>query len=370
MPHAGGTSQVVYHICSALLERGGTAVAWCANEAGRHVELPGVEFIPVTERHAATRLTGAYYPVWGPFSLLKLLRAVSRCDIVHVHYPNLFGGACALLFAMALGKRRVATIHSPPFTDTTGMSTFRAALRRANVRLSSWLLRRCDAVTAVSILISETAQALLHSRCITIPNGVDIDVFAPIDPSERAAVRERLRLPNARTLLLFVGRFSAQKGLDAIRGLATVRPEWRWVMVGNRIGAVDIDPRSWNLPNVIVREAVCDRRELARYYQSADACICLSQQKTEGLSLVLLEALACGIPPVTTNGNGYEDHLDGRLLSTVDDPSDTEECIAAIEKACAMDAGKFREEASPTMKEFDWKRRVVAYLEIYDGLMA
>jgi glycosyltransferase involved in cell wall biosynthesis len=110
---------------------------------------------------------------------------------------------------------------------------------------------------------------------------------------EAAALRRELALPLDGVLALFVGRFIEKKGLRLLRELATAQSSVHFVFVGSG----PIDPRAWNLPNVVVRAAV-PQPSLRRYYQASDVLILPAVG--EGFPLVVQEACCCGVPPVVS----------------------------------------------------------------------
>jgi glycosyltransferase involved in cell wall biosynthesis len=116
----------------------------------------------------------------------------------------------------------------------------------------------------------------------TIPNGVDINIFAPRD-KDRA--RDRLGLPRDRRYALFVGRMEHGKGSDLVVD-AAARGGYELLVAGSTgtAGARHL--------GILAPEALADA------YAASD-CV-LFPSRYEACSLVVLEALACGRPLVTT----------------------------------------------------------------------
>lgn len=156
-------------------------------------------------------------------------------------------------------------------------------------------LRRAAAVIATTEALRARA-ARVARQVHLIPNGVDTQRFAP--PREARAVRRPARI-------LYVGRFSPEKNLEALVTAAATLRRWlpvRLVLVGAgplqaylreraRAAGVEIE-----LPGVVPQE------RLAPFYQAADAFVLASF--TEGHPKVLLEAMASGVPCVASDCEG------------------------------------------------------------------
>jgi glycosyltransferase involved in cell wall biosynthesis len=128
----------------------------------------------------------------------------------------------------------------------------------------------------------ETARYYRHPAARVIPNGVDTDIFQPRD---RSLARERLGLEADVSYALFVGRPEYRKGADLL--LASCRAAgWQLLHAGTRgiSGAQHL--------------GVLAPEQLANAYAAAD-CV-LFPTRYEACSYVILEALACGTPVVTT----------------------------------------------------------------------
>lgn len=104
----------------------------------------------------------------------------------------------------------------------------------------------------------------------------------------------QLGFPVDRPVVLFVGRFIEKKGLERLQALAQAQPHAQFVFIGSG----PMDPRDWNLPNVVV-ESAKPQAELARFYQSSD--VLLLPAVGEGLPLVFQEANCCGLPTIVSH---------------------------------------------------------------------
>jgi glycosyltransferase involved in cell wall biosynthesis len=198
----------------------------------------------------------------------------------HVLLP---AGAIGLLSATL---RRVPLVVVAHGSDVTYTAQRHALL----TRLARLVIRRAAAVVANSRATAEVVAALGGEATVISP-GVDFARFSP-GPSERST----LNLPDGR-IALFVGPSDRHKGVDIfIDGV--MRAGWQGVIVGSghRQAGEQFTLRNevapWDLPP---------------YYRSVDCVVVPSRR--EGLGLVAIEALACGVPIVATRVGGLREVL-------------------------------------------------------------
>ena len=192
---------------------------------------------------------------------------------------------------------------------------------------------------AIFLAVTNTArEALLvegvHSgRVVVQPMGVNRDVFRPSVRDE--ALERRWSIPDGWRTVLFCGRLIREKGvLDLVRALALV-PKTVLILVGvgperprleSAAGALGIEDRVR-----FVGGSAYD--EMPRIYSMGDV-FCLPSVTTpywqEQFGMVLVEAMACGVPIVTT--------ASGSIPEVVGDSAVTVPAYAPIELAAALRA--------------------------------
>ncbi len=158
----------------------------------------------------------ANYLSFAAMSVLGLARA-RRSDWVVVEYPTLFGAIPAVVVAK-VRKQSVAIIVADLWVDSIveiGLvpdGPAIGALRRAE----RWMLRRADAVTAVTEGVRDALvdKGVDPERLAWLPNGADTEMFAPGPEDE--TVRASLGLAADEHLLLYAGTHGYVHGLDVV----------------------------------------------------------------------------------------------------------------------------------------------------------
>jgi glycosyltransferase involved in cell wall biosynthesis len=216
-------------------------------------------------------------------------------DLIHAHTSFLDGNA-GLRIGRATGRPLVITEHTGPFSLLTRNRFMRWITRRALVG--------ADHRIAVSDgLRADMAEALnLAAGSIAIlPNGVDPRVFHPRAEGERSAGFIRA---------LWVGHFVEIKRVDrllqAFARASRVRPDLRLTLVGDgpERGAMKTLATELGLDQRVAFAPAADRNGVADAMRAHDFLVVSSAKET--FSLVALEALACGIPVLSTACGGPE----------------------------------------------------------------
>jgi alpha-maltose-1-phosphate synthase len=284
-----GIEMIAARINERLRARG-YQVRWLASTAQNRVtrSFPsGEDEVGIPSWDGIRQATDLAFPLFAPWRLARIAREVRKADVVHLHEAFYPLNQAVLWIALVLRRPVVITQH---IADMPIAGVLRGnAVRLANLVMTRPAFACADRIVYYSRRTQAHFAHLSRDKGVFIANGCDTDLFHPVAREEAAALRRELALPPDGVLALFVGRFIEKKGLPLLRELAAAQPSVHFVFVGSG----PLDPRAWNLPNVVVHSAV-PQPSLPRFYQASD--MLLLPSVGEGLPLVVQEATCCGVP--------------------------------------------------------------------------
>lgn len=292
-PHLGGIENYVYRLKNSLEKRGHEATVYTTD-----LSIQGT-----TEREKSTFYCKTNFVLKrNPFSseLFRKLKE-TRDDIYHLHSPWFFS---SLFAAEVLGRRpKVMTVHSARISGG-GIGTF--MLDKLYRPFARHVLHKMDALIALSEGEKNSILqcfGLPPERVMVIPNGVEVNKFK-FDKGAAAKFVRKYRLKEDSFKVLFVSRLIPQKNPEKLI-TAIMRH-----MVGQNVEAILIGggPSSY----IARLRKISDERihilgevkpeELVAAYYCSDLFMFLGTW--EGIPTVILEAMLCGLPIVTTPVGG------------------------------------------------------------------
>jgi UDP-glucose:(heptosyl)LPS alpha-1,3-glucosyltransferase len=209
------------------------------------------------------------------------------------------------------------------------------------------------------------------SKLVVIRNGVDLQRFRPASLAERSAARAALGWPEGAAVFLFVGSGFERKGVDtALRAFAHsgVQGKAMLAVVGRdkHQARYQTLARSLGLENCV--RFLGPQGDVLPHYQAADALVLPTLYDPQ--SNAVLEAMACGLPVITSTGSGAAEVLPGDagyVLDALDVPAlgDAMSALADRSRAFAMGAC-----ARQAIEAHSLERMSSDYLALYARLMA
>ncbi|MCX4370659.1 MAG: glycosyltransferase family 4 protein [Dysosmobacter sp.] len=220
-------------------------------------------------------------------------------DAAAVHVNTILPDSVfAALGAKLRGRKVIWYGHST-------MEDFRSSFKGSNALaplFKRWITF-CYSLGDVVLTPTEYSKQLLEGYGLkkpvySISNGVDTGFFKP-NSAARAAFRARYGLGREEKVVVSVGHTIARKGVTEFLDLAERLPDVRFIWFGwtnPKLIPQEIAQAIQHAPANVLFPGYVDREKLREAYQGADVFAFLSHEETEGI--VVLEALACGIPTV------------------------------------------------------------------------
>ncbi len=303
-----------------------------------HAALLGIEVHNVWAVLAGWSLLHAtfYFSALAQFVLARLLRRPRFDLILGIGALTPFADVATVHFVQAreleLQKLGLFPKERPP----AGLASLDYALySRAMGWLGRNFYRRSKTrVVAISEAVKQDLvqfEGAVADAIVVIPNGVDIERFNPKNREHyRAETRKELGLDDAQTMVLFVGNSWGRKGLStAIKAISGPDSHnLHLVVVGDGIANAFVQGLA---AEVVARIHFAGKQheKVERFYAAADVFILPTLYEPFGL--VILEALASGLPSIVSAAAGASEWLtDGVDVMLLRNPADGDEARIAL----------------------------------------
>ena len=297
------------------------------------------------------------------FGLMRKLKRQGACLIdAHFTYPD---GEAATRLGRWLKLPVTITLRGTEMPHSKNPA-LRPQLSRT--------LKAADRVFSVSDSLRRLAIELgaAAEKTEVVGNGVDATRFHPVD---RAAARARFGLPDSAKVLISVGGLVERKGMhrviDCLPALIRQHPDLHYLIVGG--GSPEGDNRA-ELGAQVARLGLVDRvhflgtlppDELKWPLSASDVFVLAT--RNEGWANVFLEAMACGLPVVSTDVGGNAEVVCRPELGTIVPFGDS----AALQQALDDALGREWDRAAilDYARDNQWDKRVAQLLRAFDDLM-
>lgn len=271
--------------------------------------------------------------------------AQGRFDVIHLHEP--LAPSITIPTLLLHAAPTVATFHAAG--ERTPYRWFGAPARR--------LARRIDASVAVSDAAAELAHQHLGVTCTVLHNGIDLERFG----LGRREHRSRS--------VLFLGRHEQRKGLDVLlEAMAELPADVSLRIIGTGPDSARLRARYRGDPRIVWLGQVSEATKLDLLHRSS--VLCAPSRHGESFGIVLLEAMAAGLPVVASDLPGYREVSNGGAARLVP-PDDATALARELIRVLSDDhlAGSLRTAGLHQARGFSLDSLAERYVEIYEGLV-
>jgi len=292
----------------------------------------------------------------GAFDLVQSHEKVACCDIYRagdgLHRAWLARRARTLGLA---GRAGLSLNSFHAYTLRAEEALFRSPRLRAVICISQMVKREI-----------QEAFGLDDTRLPVIYNGIDPQVYNPGVRAERQRVRQELGVPEDVPLFLFVGSGYERKGLDR---LLEALPATCWLLV------VGKDKHEKSYRQLAERRGIAGRvrflgaqRDVRPYYGAADVFV--FPTRYEPFGNVILEAMACGLPVVTTTDCGGADLVEDGVNGHVYEGERRDALVVLLERLSDSDlARRCGDAAAQVASRYDLAVMTRQMVDLYRRLL-
>jgi glycosyltransferase involved in cell wall biosynthesis len=315
----GGATQVAYHISKELVRHGHRVEVWAANTLDMKTKID-------SRLTVVDGIKVSYFPYIMPYStfflspaLVKAARSrLEEFDVIHIHNFRTFEGPAVAYYAKKKSVPYIMQAHgSLPVTDN------KRNLKQCFDNLwGNKLLRNAAKVIAVTKM--EAAQYRLmgvsEDRIEIVSNGIDLSEFENLPG--RGEFRKKWGIGRDEKVVLYLGRLHKTKGIDLlIKAFSSVCREMKdtWLVVAGPDQGILAELNSLTAAlgiksKTLFTGPLYGRDKLASF---VDANVFVTPSFL-GFPITFLEALACGIPIITTTNGDRLDWIDRQTGYVVD----------------------------------------------------
>jgi glycosyltransferase involved in cell wall biosynthesis len=372
LPHVGGIERVVYEQSKRLLQKRFELMV-LTNRIGtdKQYSYDGIKVRCYDSLSIGFRL-GIPYPVLNVTSYKTFLESVKSSDLIHAHGHPYLSSFMAAKLAKRYSKPFVLTQHNT-FIE---YGRFWDTVERLNdFVVGKAVLKEADKIIVVS---NATMRYVLSlgadpEKIELLYNGVDLERFKPLT-GVKDAVREKLGISKNAVVVVTVRRLVYKNGVDTLIDSAKIaikkNPRLVFLVVGEGPDFAEVKARIEQLgirSNFRLTGFVSDE-DLPLYYNAADFFV-LPSKSGEGLPLVVLEAMACGLPVVATKVGGVSEVMmeDYGKIVPPDNPDALAEAVLEFShrELSALKNGL----RAMIEQKFSWDKNVEKLVVIYEELI-
>ncbi len=313
---------------------------------------------------ALFKFLDGFFLAWGCRRLLRKIQRSYDFDIIDGHFGYPDGVAAA----------RLAKWFKKPVTLTLRGNETRHMAYSIQKKQVLEAISQADQVFSVSAALRQEIIALgADSKKIkTVGNGIDIELFYPVDGHP---IRQQLRVSKQARVIITIGGLIERKGfhrvMEVLPALKQHYPDLHYLIIGKggssegdwtrRLEQRVIDLKLEDTVHFLGHK---NHHELKDYLSAADLFVLATRR--EGWANVLLEAMACGLPVVTTDVGGNKEVVNHSDLGIVVPFNDAQKLQQAISDG--LDKTWDRSIIINYARANSWNNRVETLVDIFENL--
>jgi glycosyltransferase involved in cell wall biosynthesis len=372
LPHVGGIERVVYEQCKRLRHKQfEPMVLTHRNYTEKNYVFDGIKVRCYDSVNIGFRL-GIPYAIPQITSYKTFLESIKFNELIHVHGHPYLSSFFAAKIAKQYSKPLVLTQHNT-FIE---YDNFWDNIEKLNdIAIGKQVIKKADKIIVVSNATRNYVLSLGADpeKIEVMHNGVDLQRFRPFSGIKHE-IRKKLGIPKNACVALTVRRLVYKNGIDTLIESANIatknNPRLVFVVVGKGPDSGEVQRKIAQLGmqrNFKLAGFVSDE-ELPLYYNVADFFV-LPSKSGEGLPLVLLEAMACGLSVIATNVGGISEVLNEKYGKMVR-PNKPVSLADAILELSNTDLLSLKKDVRMMMeKEHSWDKNVEKLAKIYEELI-
>ncbi|OKY77386.1 MAG: Glycosyltransferase, AglL family [Candidatus Methanohalarchaeum thermophilum] len=359
-PYTGGVENHVYDLSKKLIQLGNDVSVICSREPRDLKKKEEIDGIKVNRLRYYGKIANTNITPSLPLKLLK-----ENFDLIHTHLPTPWNANWSSIISRLKNKPLVLTYHN----DIVGEGINDYIAKYYNKTFLKTLLSNSDKIiiTQPSYLNYSPYLKPFEDKVEVIPNGVDVNRFTPKYGEGEG--------------IFFLGvldEYHRYKGLDVLlKAFKKVSSKIDTELIiggsGELLKEYKDLAKELNIENKVNFVGYIPERDLPRYYRKSNLFVLPSiSSEQEGFGMVLLEAMASGLPVITTDVAGVSDEIKNNVYGKVIQPNNIEKLAKAI-TSILRNKEKKRKMGKRGRKlveeRFNWKKIAKKTNELYKEVL-
>ncbi|MCK4733192.1 MAG: glycosyltransferase family 4 protein [Methanophagales archaeon] len=366
-PYMAGTGNVCFYNSLELAKLGHDVTVFTSRFPDEEYDYPNL--LKVKRLKPTFRI--------GNTPFIPQLMMLEEFDIVHLHYPFIFGIELILLNSLLKKNIFIVTYHQDLIYDGVFLNYL---VKGYNYLIRDRVLSKAKKILTPSMdhLIGSSIKHIVKERehdVVELPNGVDTEKFNSDITCDEIKKKHSLR---DEKVILFVGALDKAhqfKGVEIlIKAFSKLKYKKAILMIvgeGGLKGYYQNLAKGIGVSKKTIFTGRVPDHDLQKYYALSDLLVLPSTTRGEIFGLVLVEAMACGKPVIATKLPGVRTVVDNEKNGFLVEPKNVEDLANKIEYLLENEniAKKFGREGRIKVKEkYSWskigKKLESIYLEV------